>query len=423
MYIDRLHIESLKCFRESDVSLQYPGKASDAEPLAPFANVNLLLGINGAGKTTILKALALATLAPVIESAGYVPYYLVRRGRNLATMAVDVVLHDQETRVKRSPRPLRFETAKTEVMLRGDFETLRPGSAASPAWEQMYSEESPAFMIVGYGATRRVDRSDVFDSSGWSKVRRVRYQRVAGLFENHIALTPFAAWLPKILLGRSHRLEEVRELIAALLPEEIQFVGLGDRDEVQFRHCRQVVPFEALSDGYQSYLGWIGDLLYHLVTTCPPSMRLAEMKGVVLVDEIDLHMHPSWQRNIASTVSKALPMLQFVFTTHSPIVAGTLDASNIFKMEDEPDGSSRVVQLDEQLYGHTAEEVLNSPYFEVDTSRAPEFEDQLRGIADRAWAGDPSAAVDYLRALASPSPQPGSGRSTDRNSGSEPGRG
>ena len=402
MYIDHLHIKNLKCFRESDVSLQYPGKNSTN---SPFANVNLLLGINGAGKTTILKALALATLAPVIENAGYVPYYLVRRGTELATMTVSAVLHDEETGRGRQSRLPLIELAKTDVaLLSADFEALRPARNMSPAWERMYSEDSPAFMIVGYGATRRVDPSDVFDSSNLRKVRRVRYQRVAGLFEDHIALTPLAAWLPRLLLEPSARREEIRELIAALLPSEIELVGLGDRDEILFRHRQETVPFGALSDGYKAYIGWVGDLLYHLSDTCPPYMRLDEMSGVVLVDEIDLHLHPSWQRNIASTVSNALPSLQFVFTTHSPIVAGTLDASNIFMMENEPDGTSRVVQLDEQLYGRTAEEVLNSPYFGVDTSRAPEFEDQLRDIADRAWEGDPSAAVDYLRALTSPSP-------------------
>jgi hypothetical protein len=278
----------------------------------------------------------------------------------------------------------------------------------------MYSEDSPAFMIVGYGATRRVDPSDAFDSSNLRKVRRVRYQRVAGLFENHIALTPLTAWLPRLFLETSPRLAEIRDLFAALLPPEIELIGLSDRDEIQFKHREQTVPFGALSDGYQAYISWTGDLLYHLSTTCPPSMRLAEMRGVVLVDEIDLHLHPSWQRDIASTISDALPMLQFVFTTHSPIVAGTLDASNIFMMEDESDGSSRVVQLDEQLYGRTAEEVLNSPYFGVDTSRAPEFEDRLRSIADRAWEGDPNAAVDYLQALTTPSPPQDGGGTTGR---------
>jgi predicted ATPase len=406
MYIDHLHIKDLKCFHESEVSLQYPGKGNASKPLS---NVNLLLGINGAGKTTVLKALALATLAPVIESAGYVPYYLVRRGADLATMTVSALLHDQETGQENLSHYPRIETATTDVALLGEnFEALQPVPSTSPTWEKMYSEDSPAFMIVGYGATRRVDPSDVFDSSNLRKVRRVRYQRVAGLFEDHIALTPLAAWLPRLLHGESRGGEDVggqvRELLAALLPAEIAFVGLGDRDEILFRHREQTVPFEALSDGYKAYIGWISDLLYHLSSTCRPVMRLDEMSGVVLVDEIDLHLHPSWQRNIASTISNALPNLQFVFTTHSPIVAGTLDASNIFIMEEEPDGSSRVVQLDEQLYGRTAEEVLNSPYFGVDTSRAPEFENQLRNIADRAWEGDPSAAVDYLKALTAPSP-------------------
>jgi predicted ATPase len=401
MYIDHLHIENLKCFRKSSLSLQYPGKR---DIKGPFSNVNLLLGINGSGKTTVLKALALATLAPIIEGAGYVPYYLVRRGSDLATITAKLLLQDQENGAVRYMKTAQFETSHTTITVRGDFEAIQPVPSVSPVWEQIYSDDSAAFMIVGYGATRRVDPSDTFDASNLRKVRRVRYQRVAGLFENHIALTPLTAWLPHLLRVSSHRSEEVRDLFKALLPEEIELKGIGDRDDIQFRHRRQTVPFGALSDGYQAYIGWIGDLLYHLYATCPRSLRLTEMNGVVLVDEIDLHLHPSWQRSIASTVSNALPMLQFVFTTHSPIVAGTLDASNVFMMDDRSDGSSRVVQFDEQLYGRTAEEVLNSPYFGVDTSRAPEFEDQLRSIANRAWEGDRRAAVDYLRALASPSP-------------------
>jgi energy-coupling factor transporter ATP-binding protein EcfA2 len=412
MYIDHLEINNLKCFPKTSLSLQHPGKNGDTRP---NANVNLLLGNNGAGKSTVLKALALATLARVIGDAGYVPYYLVRHGADLATMRVSILLHEQETGVKDLQNHPRVETATTAVVRRGDFERLQDDDMpSSSTWDKIYLEDSPAFMILGYGATRRVDASDVFDSSNLRKVRRVRYQRVAGLFENHIALTPLAAWLPRLFVEKDHpRLAEIRELFRVLLPPEIELVGSNERDEIEFKHRNQMVPFGALSDGYQAYIGWTGDLLYHLTTTCPPAVRLAEMTGVVLVDEIDLHLHPSWQRNIASTIANALPMLQFVFTTHSPLVAGTLEASNIYAMEDDPDGSSRVVQLDEQLYGRTAEEVLNSPYFGVDTSRAPGFEDQLRNIADRAWEGDPTAAVDYLKALTTP-PPPRYGRTTGR---------
>src|SRR5258708_28541290 len=77
MYVSSLEMENLRCFEKANVSLLYPGKAD--RPRQVLANVNLLLGVNGAGKTTVLKAIALAVLTPVLESSGFVPYCLVRR--------------------------------------------------------------------------------------------------------------------------------------------------------------------------------------------------------------------------------------------------------------------------------------------------------------------------------------------------------
>lgn len=66
MYVTSLEIKNLRCFETAQVSLLYPGKPD--VPKQVLANVNLLLGLNGSGKTTILKALALAVLSPVVES-------------------------------------------------------------------------------------------------------------------------------------------------------------------------------------------------------------------------------------------------------------------------------------------------------------------------------------------------------------------
>src|SRR5687768_9177832 len=79
MYVTSLKVENVRCFESAELSLLYPGKPNVPEKV--LANVNLILGVNGAGKTTILKAIALAVLTPVLESSGFVPYHLVRRPR------------------------------------------------------------------------------------------------------------------------------------------------------------------------------------------------------------------------------------------------------------------------------------------------------------------------------------------------------
>jgi hypothetical protein len=245
-----------------------------------------------------------------------------------------------------------------------------------------------------------VDVSEVVDPQQQRKQRNVRYQRIAGLFEDHIALMPLHAWLPG-----STRRDEVIELIGRLLPEGDEFRGERDGYEMAFRIAGNgPLPFSALSDGYRAYLALISDMLYHLAQVTPTEHALTQMTGVVLVDEVDLHLHPSWQRMVVPQLARTLPRLQFVLTSHSPLVVSTLRPENILVMEREepsPDGwtSIKPHRLDESTFGLSADQLLASPYFGLPSSRAPEAERKRLELADRAAEGDEEAALQYLQSL------------------------
>jgi len=89
LYVQEIDIHHLRVFESASLKLQYPGR-SDVGPLH-LPNINLLLGNNGAGKTTVLKALALATLAPVIDKSGFLPYHLIRNGQTKAWIQKEYV--------------------------------------------------------------------------------------------------------------------------------------------------------------------------------------------------------------------------------------------------------------------------------------------------------------------------------------------
>ena len=72
--------------------------------------------------------------------------------------------------------------------------------------------------------------------------------------------------------------------------------------------------------GYRAYIGWIADLLYHICMGAPSGRKLIDNRGIVLVDEIDLHLHPRWQVSLIPKLKQVFPKLQFVATTHSPMV-------------------------------------------------------------------------------------------------------
>ena len=133
-------------------------------------------------------------------------------------------------------------------------------------------------------------------------------------------------------------------------------------------------------DGYRAYIGLLADLIYHLQFVCPGKRRLTDLPGIVLIDDVDLRLHPSWQRAVVETLAGAFPRLQFVLTSHSPIIAGTLHSQNVVIVRSEG-GASTVETSTHRLHGLNADQIAISPYFGLPTTRGGrggETEDDFR---------------------------------------------
>ena len=402
MYIKQLRIRQLRCFADASLNLRYPTEDRSAVHDLSFPNVNLLLGDNGAGKTTVLKAIAIAVLAPIIKESGFRSVYLVRRTPRITRAVIEttVILHAQDLHpAAKSWKSLRSPRARfnASIVRRGDYESvLSTARSAFGSGENLYRDRSPAFFLSGYGASRRVDDSIEFTNSESRKSRTQRYQRVAGLFDTQASLVPLFTWLPEIKAKNKGRYGEVCGLLAKLLPEQARFTGNTDNKDFVFQVHSQSVPFGAMSDGYRAYVGWVCDLLYQVVTTCPARIKLAEMRGVVLVDEIDLHLHPNWQRSVIELVSRALPSMQFIFTTHSPIVAASIAKENIFVMDSDQKGKSTVRQSEERIFGLSADQALESHYFGLQSTRTKGFLEEVQELTKQTKTKNPGAALQLM---------------------------
>jgi predicted ATP-binding protein involved in virulence len=304
MYLDFITVRNLRVFEEAKVSLQYPGRpvnSRGAKLLLP--NVTLILGNNGAGKSTLLKAMGLAALGPVGEK--FPAYKLVRltkqtgktstqRAKKSAVATIDASfqLTWQDLRKKKPSTERRELQAHVEIERRGDEEFVRLPNASNPAWEPIYNSKSPAFLTVGYGATRRVDTDATSSLEQRTRHMPLRQQRVQSLFSDHYSLVPLGQWLPQ-LRKNPGRFKQVVARLNDVLPSGYSFTAETDRSgDFLFRQGRAVVPFPALSDGCRAFVGWVADLLYHICMGAPSGVKLVENCGLVLVDEIDLHLHP-----------------------------------------------------------------------------------------------------------------------------------
>lgn len=392
MYLKRLSIENLRCFAQADVEFLYPG-CPDAEP----DNVTLLLGENGAGKTTTLQAAALCLLRNAMLSvSGFVPYFMVRRSRDglparEASITASTILHVDMG----EPRDGKGGGGVTIKATRGRL-IDGPLMAGGDAVAGLSPENSPAAFVLGYGSTRRMEMGE-WDPGALRKRRTKRYQRVASLFEDHLALRPMDHWYGRLRRGK--RRAEAEELLNRALPEGIELIPGTERDEVWFRFEGTKIPLSSLSDGYRGYISWLADLVGHLVDVCPRGRRLDEIRGVVLLDEIDLHLHPRWQRTVIEEITSAFPKLQFIVTTHSPIVAGTLTHRHIRVMERGEEGALRISRFEERIHGRGADRILESSYFGLDTTKAPTIERRRADLARRAAKGDRKAALEFVRLL------------------------
>lgn len=410
MYIDCIKIKNLRCFEEAEVSLQYSGRKNDNNKKnQQFPNINLLLGNNGSGKSSILRALALVALAPVLErSSGLVLKGMVRNPQGISTdledteLSANLILHPQDTDSPDSDKTDELEM-NSRIKRIGSVEELHSETASELIPPGMFEDRSPAFLIVGYGVTRRTEESGTYNINEQSKSRRLRYSRVAGLFESNFGLIPLKSWLPQMRTENKGRYTQVVHLIDKITPDDMGFEGEFINDEYYFNFRGTKIPFGDLSDGYKSFIGWIADLLYHICMGCPSGKKLVDNYGLVLVDEIDLLLHPEWQRTVIQSLSASLPNIQFVFTTHSPIVASSVERENVFVMENESDGAAVIKQYDERIYGLNAEQVLLSSYFGLRTTRPASFvENELEPLTQKALKGNHKATLEFMDKISGP---------------------
>ncbi len=400
MYAKTLSMYSFRCFGKAALSFNHPLRQESLELEMP--NVNLILGDNGGGKSSVLRAIAIAALAPALIESGFVAYRLVRRPQGEQALLKLVCDLDPADLINKSHDSNSIELLARIDKRSGSLDRLHlDRTPESPIERLIYDDTSPTFFVVGYGATRRMDTEDYVASSR-RKSRGLRYARVASLFEDQVPLRPLQSWLPRIK-DKKRKAEAIKK-IAGMLPAEVQFTGRFDEREDQyiFEHSSISTPYNSLSDGYKVFVAWCSDLVGHICDIAPGNVRIDQIPGIVLIDEIDMHLHPSWQRTVLPTLSRAFPRLQFIVTSHSPLVASAVRPKNIFLTATAEDGSATIKQIEEKTFGRGADQLLLSSYFGLDTTRAPQLEAASEALFASAAKGDIGSAIAFLEQPSAP---------------------
>ena len=150
-----------------------------------------------------------------------------------------------------------------------------------------------------------------------------------------------------------------------------------------------------LSDGEKCLLALVGDLARRLAIANPAMANKLDGDGVVLIDEVDLHLHPRWQRMVIEQLTKTFKHCQFILSTHSPQVLGHLEPENIWVLRRDDKGEVEAVHP-KMTYGMDSNRVLEQV---MDSSeRKPEVKASLQNLF-RLLDGDLQQAKVELQAL------------------------
>ncbi len=370
-----MSLENIRCFG----ALQTLKLESAAGTPARWT---LILGENGVGKTTLLQLLALGAGTDVAAWArrgngntGYAPQLYGAfgdsgfvRARARGHVAYSVQWSDTLDR--------QADVVPDASRVEGD----------AGSWTTTHYLEARRSIVYGYGANRRrAPRGMTAEASD---------DPVETLFNDDATLRNPEEWLlqnelvantDSPLKQRAQRQKErVSGILTRILPgiEEIRVASRASANQ-QVRASAEVrgpdgwIPFSALGLGYRTMTAWIVDLASRLFERYGDLEDPLTGPAVCLVDEIDLHLHPRWQRDLIERLSLLFPRTQFIATAHSPLIVQAAPDANLVVLRRRDDG----VEIDSaprSVRQWRIDQILTSELFDLPSARPPELDALLR---------------------------------------------
>ena len=328
MFLRRLRFSNFRCFEDLELDFGLDSTQN--------RQWTVLLGENGTGKSNLLRGIALLTAGSdaLAELLGE-PEQWIRSGQDHCRL--EGVLTTKEGSERQVALDIRSGDSRTDILVRNQEGLARLDRAIAKARRN--------YFVVGYGTSRRLSERRTL-LSVTSRFEDGRAQGVATLFDTDAQLNPLAAWVMDLDYRKSEGaqgLEIARDVLDEfLLGSRSEGRGAGDLRGIRFHSVDKegrrllfetpdgILPLSALSDGYQTMAAWVGDLLYRITDTFEDYQYPLHTRGVLMLDEIGLHLHPRWQRLLMRFMSERLPNLQFIVTTHSPLTAQQAGEGELF---------------------------------------------------------------------------------------------
>lgn len=376
--LKRLELSNIKCFKKAEIKM-----SSNGNPRA----WSLLVGENGVGKSTILQCIALCSLGPdLLRSLVKIPQNMLRAGEKEGYIEAvfDAPMKAPHTKNLSNEVIIRLTIDKGSRT----FGIKYPkGEKARKKVKEFLDNRNrtdfEGWFVAAYGPVRNLLFTD--EPSKLSQQDPI-IDQLESLFDptklliDPSSLNRFLSGDTSVFreMGAPEKLhpdtiKDIRVLLEKLLPK-ISFQAPYNQGNLETPYG--YVPISELSEGYKSMLSWLAHLLIHLLAAVKWNGDITAIKGIVLIDEVDLHLHPRWQREVIPKLRECFPNIQFIGCTHAPMTAGGAQDGEIILLKKEKDNI--VVKQDiRSIKGWRADQILTSQLFGLEATRDVDTEKEM----------------------------------------------
>ena len=371
MYLKQITLQNYRCYEKFDITLH--------------KNLTVIVGANGAGKTSLLEAAAIAMSIMFVPMDGLKSLSIDKTQAHLKAYTIgstsDVqaqypikvsataVVDGQEIHWERS-----LNTSKSQATQKEAKEII---SVATGYQNRLREGDSTLILpvLAYYGTGRLWDyhpkkQNEIFETS----TRTNGYiDSIGGTANIKLMMNWFAKMTVQKYQNQENGLGAIPELEAVFTAMEKCYSQVTGFDNVKVQYNmgpkeldvsytdaagkRMRIPLNRLSDGYKGTISLVADIAYRMAVLNPQFLEnvCSETDGIVLIDEVDLHLHPAWQQRILSDLTSIFPKVQFIVSTHAPEVINSVPSENVIAIE-----NNQAIPVSVETYGKDANGILRS---------------------------------------------------------------
>jgi len=351
-YFYSLELQGINCFKDKQ-------KLDLSNGDGNYSPWTIILGDNGTGKTTLLRVLdrmqprseefgdVIHTWPVYSDYVGYIDHYVFVKfliiSKSLEMQKIEIESYDSTV------------------------------NTSSPPYD---------YYLLSYGASRRMSKS-----SNISKKK----ENTTTLFNDSIELINAEEWfLQKDMIALKaeesskakfqNQFDLVKSILVDILPdvEEIRVKPINESNSKLLLEVKTPygwINLRDLSHGYQTTTALIVDIAAKMIDQYPDSENPLAEPVIILIDEIDLHLHPKWQRTVLDKLSHHFPKAQFIATSHSPLIVQAAQDKGANIVVCRKDGDRVIIDNDpDEVKGWRIDQILVSDLFEVGGDRSEKFQ-------------------------------------------------